>query len=268
MCPQFRNDEPDGLVPASVPNGGGPYSSITWLAAAFQSSAGMVLFRRVEVDRTEQTDVRLIAAPDVLDVAHVRLRPGIILLPGLPDVAPGDLDERDEALGVQVVDLLVHRLEIGRIDALHIGKILFVTGHFARKQKGPIARLVGHVFGAVRARLPPGRAQNRAVGRLQRRRLVVVGPVRQRGENGNAVELLLAAIGDEFLESRLRSERTQRVVIAPTEPKGRRGPPGIAQQEDTACRRHIQTRGRWPTAGSFPAGRDFPVSPPRSSRPR
>ncbi len=87
-----------------VPNGGWPNFSITRLAAAFQSSVAMLCCRRVEMDRTEQTDVRLVAAPDILDVPRVRVGPRVVPFPALPDVAASHFDEGDHSLGVQVVD--------------------------------------------------------------------------------------------------------------------------------------------------------------------
>ncbi len=188
--------------------------------------------RRVGMDGAQQADVGLVAAPDVLDVPHVRLGPGVVLLPRLADVATGHLDERDDPVGVEVVDLPVHALEVGRVDPLEVGNDLLEAGDFAREVERAPAGLVGHLLGASGAGLPPRQPKHRAVGRLYPRRPAVVRPVGEGGDHGDAVELLLPAEPHVVLEAAAGAEGARLVVVVPRVAERGRRPPRVAQQEE------------------------------------
>ena len=174
---------------------------MTRLAAAFQSVDRDALRRRVEMDRTEQTDVGLIAAPDILDVPRVRFRPRVVPLPALPDVAASHFDEGDHPLGVQVVDLLVQRLEVFGIDALQVGKVLARSRALAGKLKRPLIR--SFVISLALSVPACGQAVRRTIpsSAFHLRWFAVVGPVRKGGDHGDAVELLFAAVSHVVFET-------------------------------------------------------------------
>ena len=85
------------------------------------------------MNRAQQTIVGLIPAPDILNVPRVRFRPWVVLLPDLTDILASHFDERHHPLRIEIVNLLVHDLEVCRINALQIGNVSFTAGHFARK---------------------------------------------------------------------------------------------------------------------------------------
>src|SRR5690606_38357063 len=90
----------------------------------------------IKVDRAEDADVRLIPAEDVLDIAHVGFRPGVVSLPGSNGIAARHLDKGYKALLVQIVNLAIHVLEIGRVDPLYVRTDILIPWYFAGEQKG------------------------------------------------------------------------------------------------------------------------------------
>ena len=206
--PQFSSVDGLALAESSVPNGGGPYFSRT------RADRGQVIVRAdrladdVEVDRAEHGVVGLVARPDVLDEPRVGIGPGVVLLPAEAGVAPRDLDERHEALLVQVVDLAIDVAEVGRVDAVHVGEHVLVARDLAGEEERPAA-LVVHVLGAVGPELEPGRAD----GGLLRvvhddvPGLAVGHPVRKRGDDVDPVEALRLAVADVVLEPRRGPDR-------------------------------------------------------------
>ena len=196
----------------------------------------------VVVDRTVDADVGLVAAPDVLDVARVRLGPVVVLPPRGGAVAPGHLQEHHEPLLVQMVDLPVEIPEVLGVDPVQIRIDVFVPGNPAGKGEGATAFVV-HVLGApflawqALVDLPlmdPGRADPEVALLVQpdHPRLPVVRPVREGGDDPDQVEALLLAQAHGVLDPRLGSDRPLPVVLVPGEAERRRRPPGVADHDE------------------------------------
>ena len=183
------------------------------------------------MDGTEGADVGLIAARHVLDVVGVGLWPGVKLLPHLANVAPGDFDERHEALLIEIVHLAVERLEVGGVDPFEIWNEVLEAGHLAGKEKWAFAGFGVHVLAALGAGLSPGVTQHGAIGHSQTVGMRIVRPVRQCGENPNAVVALLAPVAHIILKTGVGSHGALFLIIAPWKAKRRCRPPSVANHE-------------------------------------
>ena len=86
----------------------------------------------IQVNRAEHGVVGLVARPDVLDEPSVGIRPAIILLPTEAGIAPRDFNERDEPLFIQIINLAIDKAKVIGINAIDVGKHVFVAGNFAR----------------------------------------------------------------------------------------------------------------------------------------
>ena len=211
--------------------------------------------RIVVMHGAEHAVIRLIPAPDIFNVAAVRLRPLVKLRPGGSDIAPRHFDDGNESLRVQIINFAVQIFEIFRVDAVHVRENLFVTGNLAGEEKCPAAfvrhvlrvpLVARHMIGDV-ALIHPCRTHGDVRGfvipDVPWRR--VVRPVWKRGNDGDAVKTLALPQAHIILEPGVRTDGTLRVVIIPFEPERRRRVPGIAQQDEWCAVGVLQTMFVW-----------------------
>ena len=202
----------------------------------------------VQVNRAENRIVGLIPGPDVLNESRVGIGPSVVLLPQKTGITPRHLDEGDEPLLVQVIDLAIQVAKVLRVDAVHIGKHVFIARDFAGENEGT-ATLVVHILGAAGAdgiagtELEPRRAY-RSFFRVVHDdvpRLPVGHPVGKRRDDVDPVVTLRFAVADVVFEPGLRSDGALPVVVVPFKAIGAGGIPGVADDEEWRAIRQFQS---------------------------
>src|SRR6476660_761972 len=196
-------------------------------------ACGNRILINVEVDGAEYHVVGLIARPHILDVPSIGVRPGMIFLLYLPSVAPRNLNERNEALLVQVVNFPVQIMEVGGINAIHIWKNFFKSRHLSRKQKRTAAFIL-HILRALGSIPGPCRAHARTLGVIHEQldRISVRGPGWKRSDDEDGVVALSLAVTQIVLESGLWPQHMLLIIVFPEKSIGAGGIPGVTNYEE------------------------------------
>src|SRR5215471_917941 len=187
----------------------------------------------VEMDRAEYHVVGLITRPHVLDIPSIRVRPGVIFLPYLSGVAPRNLNERNEALLVQVVNLPVQIMEVGGINTIHIWKDFFKPRHLSRKKERPAAFIL-HILRALGSILGPRRAHARTLGVIHEQfdGISVRGPGWKCRNDEDGVVALSLAVTHIVLETGLWAQRMLLIIVFPEKSIGAGGIPGVTNYKE------------------------------------